>query len=66
MSKGILAILGVITGLIIVALCICLEGLIVWGIGSLIIFAFDINFQFTYLMALAIALVLDILGFTIR
>ncbi|MCI9585254.1 MAG: hypothetical protein HFH45_01290 [Bacilli bacterium] len=66
MSKDVLAIIGIIIGiiigLIIFALCICLEGLIFWLAGSLIVFAFGIDFQFTYLMGLAIAIVANIIG----
>lgn len=62
MGKGLAVVSGTITGIIIIAMIECLLGLIVWGIGSLVIFAFGIDFQFTYLMALAVVLVLDILS----
>ena len=36
---------------------LCLEGLIIWGVGSFIVWVFGINFTFTFLHGLAIALI---------
>lgn len=51
-----------IAGLLIVILLYALSGLILWGVGSLLVWAFGIDFQFTYLMGLALAIVLSVVG----
>lgn len=54
-----LTILAIILGFII---GLGLQGLIFWGIGSFIIWAFGINFVFTFWHGLAISLIITILA----
>ena len=40
---------------------LCLEGLIIWGVGSFIVWAFGIAFTFTFWHGVAIAFIVSIL-----
>ena len=48
-------ILVIIIALFLFAIVLGVTGLIWWGVGSLVVFAFGINFTWTYLHGLAIA-----------
>ena len=55
--------------LLIILIFIALEllsGLMIWGIGNLIIWAFGLTFTFTFWMGLCIAIVLTILSGTFK
>lgn len=49
-------------GLLLVIFLYAFSGLVLWGIGSLLVYAFEMDFQFTYLMGLALALILSVVG----
>lgn len=57
--KVFLCILGVILGIIV---AFALSGLLMWGIGSFIIWAFKISFIWTYWHGLAVAFIIWILS----
>lgn len=48
-------IIGIIIAVFLMAIIFAFTGLIWWGVGSLVVFAFGINFTWTYLHGLAIA-----------
>ena len=48
-------IIGAIIALFLVAIIFAITGLIWWGVGALVVFAFGIDFTWTYLHGLAIA-----------
>lgn len=56
--KVVLIILGVVLGIIV---ALGLSGLLMWGIGSFIIWAFKISFAWTYWHGLAAAFIIWIL-----
>ena len=60
---GILLIIGI---LILVALVFGFEGLIVWGIVTLVCWAFKLPYEITYPQALAIVIILDLVGGIIK
>lgn len=60
---GILLVIGI---LILVALVFGLEGLVVWGITTFICWAFKLPYEVTYPQALAIVLILDLVGGVIQ
>ena len=53
--------LAILIVLMIVAIAYLISGLIFWGIGSFIIWAFGINFVFTFWHGVAIAFIVSIL-----
>lgn len=48
--------------IIIVIALFALGGLIMWGLGSLVCIAFNIDFNFTYLCGLALEAIVWVLG----
>lgn len=53
--------ISIIAIFLIIAL-FAIGGLICWGVGSLVCYAFNINFEWTYLCGLATELIIWILG----
>lgn len=63
-----LIIAGIVAVIIVLALVFGLIGLVYWGIGAFIIWAFAINFTWTFWHGLAAGLIISILQgvFTVR
>lgn len=60
---GILITLGVLALLIV---CFTLSGLFYWGVGSFIIWAFSINFTWTFWHGLSVSFIMFILSTIIK
>lgn len=58
--------LTILFGVLGVVVCFALLGLIFWGIGGFIIWAFGIAFTWTYWHGLAVAFIVWILGSTFK
>lgn len=52
----------ILLAMLLVALALSLSGLVMWGIGSFIIWAFGISFTWTYWHGLAVAFIIWILS----
>ena len=62
MEKLLTVLLGILFAIIILILVIGVQGLIYWGIGAFICFAFQIPFNFTFLHGIAIGLIVSIIS----
>lgn len=58
--------IGLFTAIAIVVLAITLGGAIVWGVGNLVIYAFNLPYEFTYLQGCAVSLALSVIRGGIR
>lgn len=54
--------IGILLALLIAIPCLLLSGLVMWGVGSFVIWAFKLKIVMTYWHGLAISLVLFALG----
>ena len=61
-NKKIMFMLGIFISIIIILGLYALSGLIIWGVVNLFLLIFNIEFNFTYLMALVVELILIIFG----
>jgi len=62
MKAVITILLGIIAFLILVISVLAIEGLIFWGIGSLIIYVFNIPFSWGFLEGVVVALCFEMLS----
>lgn len=62
MKTVITILLGIIAFLILVISVLTIEGLIFWGIGSLIIYVFNIPFSWGFLEGVVVALCFEMLS----
>lgn len=62
MKAVITILLGIIAFLILAISVLAIEGLIFWGIGSLIIYVFNIPFSWGFLEGVVVALCFEILS----
>ena len=51
-----------VIALIMIAISVLLSGLVCWGIGAFVVWAFNINFVWTFWHGIAASLVLGLLG----
>lgn len=61
--KDLMICIGIIIGVILIfAICLALSGLIWWGVGAFVVWAFKIGFIWTFWHGIAIALLTFMLG----
>lgn len=62
MKKSVLTAIGIIIGIIIIAILVGIESLINWGLGVLIVNVFNINYTWTFMHGLCATIIIEILS----